>query len=58
MRVLIISAGFGGLCLANGLQQEKGIQVQVYERHADPSHELAGYGLHVGSDGKRALQRS
>lgn len=57
MRVLIIGAGFGGLCLANGLQQEEGIEVLVFERHADSSHELAGYGLHVGADGKRALQR-
>ncbi|KIX97411.1 uncharacterized protein Z520_06863 [Fonsecaea multimorphosa CBS 102226] len=57
MRVLIIGGGFGGLCLANGLQQEPGIEVQVFERHEDPRHELAGYGIHVGSDGKRALQR-
>lgn len=57
MRVLIIGAGFGGLCLANGLQKEKGIEVLVFERHADSSHELAGYGLHIGADGKRALQR-
>ncbi|EXJ70779.1 uncharacterized protein A1O5_05769 [Cladophialophora psammophila CBS 110553] len=56
MRVIIIGAGFGGLCLANGLQQDKGIEVEVFERHADPTHKLAGYGLHVGSDGKRALQ--
>ncbi|KAK4941487.1 hypothetical protein LTR10_018631 [Elasticomyces elasticus] len=47
MRVLIIGAGFGGLCLANGLSHQKGIQVHVFERHADPSKELAGYGLHL-----------
>lgn len=57
MRVLIIGAGFGGLCLANGLRQQKGISTHVFERHANPSKELAGYGLHVGSDGKKALQR-
>lgn len=57
MRVLIIGAGFGGLCLANGLQQEERIEVLVFERHTDASHELAGYGLHIGADGKRALQR-
>ncbi|OQV08965.1 FAD binding domain-containing protein [Cladophialophora immunda] len=56
MRVLIIGAGFGGLCLANALQREPGIEVQVFERHTDPTHELAGYGLHVGADGKRALK--
>ncbi|OAP55795.1 hypothetical protein AYL99_09947 [Fonsecaea erecta] len=57
MRVLIIGGGFGGLCLANGLQGEPGIEIQVFERHVDPTHELAGYGLHVGADGARALQR-
>ncbi|KIV87199.1 hypothetical protein PV11_02761 [Exophiala sideris] len=56
MRVLIIGAGFGGLCLANGLSHQKDIEVHVFERHTDPSKELAGYGLHVGADGKRALQ--
>ncbi|KAI1624432.1 hypothetical protein EDD37DRAFT_657945 [Exophiala viscosa] len=56
MRVLVIGAGFGGLCLANGLARQKGIIVDVFERHADPSKELAGYGLRVGADGKRALQ--
>ena len=57
MRVLVIGAGFGGLCLANGLQKEKGIKVQIFERQLDPSHNVAGYGIHIGADGKRALQR-
>lgn len=57
MRILIIGAGFGGLTLANNLQQEPGLDVHVFERHEDPSHELAGYGLHIGADGKRALKR-
>ncbi len=56
MRVLIIGAGFGGLCLANGLQRQKSISIDVFERHTDPSQELAGYGIHIGADGKRALQ--
>jgi 2-polyprenyl-6-methoxyphenol hydroxylase-like FAD-dependent oxidoreductase len=57
MRILIIGAGFGGLCLANGLNQEPGIDVQVFERHSDPSHDLVGYGIHIGAEGKRALKR-
>ncbi|KAL6242481.1 hypothetical protein RBB50_010621 [Rhinocladiella similis] len=56
MRVVIIGAGFGGLCLANGLQRHPDIEIEVFERHTDPSHELAGYGLHVGADGKRAVR--
>lgn len=56
MRVLIIGGGFGGLCLANGLQRQAGIEIEVFERHEHPAHDLAGYGLHIGLDGKRALQ--
>jgi len=35
MRVLVVGAGPGGLCLAHGLAQA-GIDVQVLERRARP----------------------
>ncbi|KAK6373669.1 hypothetical protein LTS17_008162 [Exophiala oligosperma] len=63
MRVIIIGAGFGGLCLANGLLQrhrsdddDMNMDIQVFERHSGPDHDLAGYGLHVDGDGKKALR--
>ena len=54
MRVLIIGAGVGGLCLAQGLRAAD-LDVAVYERAAGPTEQLASYGIHLNADGCRAL---
>jgi 2-polyprenyl-6-methoxyphenol hydroxylase-like FAD-dependent oxidoreductase len=57
MHVLIIGAGFGGLTLANGLRQHcPSTNLQIFDRHTSPTQELAGYGIHIGADGKFALK--
>ena len=55
MRVLIVGGGIGGLCLANGLRKA-GIDVLVFERQPSASESLAGYGIHINSNGRRALR--
>jgi salicylate hydroxylase len=52
--VLIVGAGIGGLCLAQGLQQA-GIRYSVYECAPDLAWE--GYLLHMTTDGGDALRR-
>ena len=54
MRVLIIGAGVGGLCLAQGLRAAD-LDVAVHERAAAPTEQLASYGIHLDADGCRAL---
>lgn len=54
MRVLIIGAGLGGLCLAHGLRRA-GMEAQVYERRPTPADQPASYGIHLNSNGLRAL---
>ncbi|MCJ1324079.1 hypothetical protein MMC10_000741 [Thelotrema lepadinum] len=55
MRVLIIGGGIGGLCLAQGLRQN-GIQVRLFEKQANPAEDLAGYGIHIDANGRKALR--
>ncbi|MER5645607.1 NAD(P)/FAD-dependent oxidoreductase [Streptosporangium sp. NPDC002524] len=55
MRVLIIGAGIGGLCLAHGLRRA-GIDVEVLERTGAGTPGLAGYGIHINANGGRALR--
>ena len=55
IKVLIIGAGTGGLCLAQG-QKASGVEVEVYERDASPLDRLQGYRLHISAGGSRALQ--
>jgi salicylate hydroxylase len=52
--VLIVGAGVGGLCLAQGLRQA-GIPCSVYER--SPEIAWGGYILHMSADGGSALRR-
>jgi 2-polyprenyl-6-methoxyphenol hydroxylase-like FAD-dependent oxidoreductase len=55
MRVVIIGAGIGGLCLAQGLKQA-GIDVMVHERDARLDSRGQGYRIHIdnrGADGLR-----
>ncbi|GAA2307949.1 FAD-dependent monooxygenase [Nonomuraea roseoviolacea subsp. roseoviolacea] len=53
--VLIIGAGTGGLCLAQGLKRA-GISVAVYERDLNRRDGLQGYRVGIDADGKRALK--
>jgi 2-polyprenyl-6-methoxyphenol hydroxylase-like FAD-dependent oxidoreductase len=55
VRVLIIGAGLGGLCLAHGLRKQ-GVEVDVYERNAAGGGALADYGIHLNEDGWAALR--
>ncbi|RAX08104.1 stiblene epoxidase [Photorhabdus bodei] len=55
MHVGIIGAGIGGTCLAHGLRKN-GIKVTVYERNSAASSILPGYGIHINTFGKQALQ--
>jgi salicylate hydroxylase len=52
--VLIIGAGLGGLCLAQGLQKA-GIRADVYERDRTSDDRLQGYRIHIELQGNRAL---
>jgi 2-polyprenyl-6-methoxyphenol hydroxylase-like FAD-dependent oxidoreductase len=54
MRVLIVGAGLGGLCLAHGLRRA-GVDVAVWERHATPADQPSSYGIHLNADGLQAL---
>jgi 2-polyprenyl-6-methoxyphenol hydroxylase-like FAD-dependent oxidoreductase len=53
--VIIIGAGTGGLCLAQGLKRA-GISVAVYERDRTRADGLQGYRVGIDADGKRALR--
>ena len=55
LRVIIIGAGTGGLCLAHGLKRA-GIDVAVYERDRTRTDGLQGYRVGIDADGSRALQ--
>jgi 2-polyprenyl-6-methoxyphenol hydroxylase-like FAD-dependent oxidoreductase len=53
--VMIIGAGIGGLCLAQGLRRA-GIAVTVYERTEARTDWLQGYRIHINPNGSRALR--
>jgi len=52
---IVIGAGTGGLCLAQGLKSA-GISVQVYERDQSAFDRQAGYRLSINPTGNRALK--
>lgn len=54
MRVLIIGAGTGGLCLAHGLKKA-GVDVVLFERDRTPRSMLIGYRVGISPDGSKAL---
>ena len=54
VRVLVIGAGLGGLCLAQGLRKA-GVDVAVYERDAGLSTRTQGHRIHIDSRGEQAL---
>jgi 2-polyprenyl-6-methoxyphenol hydroxylase-like FAD-dependent oxidoreductase len=55
VRIMIVGAGTGGLCLAQGLKAD-GIAVEVFERDYSPTDRLQGYRLGVNETGWRALR--
>ena len=55
LRVMIIGAGTGGLCLAQGLKQD-GVAVDVFERDQSPTDRMQGYRLSISPAGCRALR--
>jgi 2-polyprenyl-6-methoxyphenol hydroxylase-like FAD-dependent oxidoreductase len=54
LRVIIIGAGTGGLCLAHGLKRA-GIPVAAYERDRTRTDALQGYRVGIDADGSRSL---
>ena len=54
-RVLVIGAGLGGLCLAQGLCKA-GVDVAVYERDAGLAVRTQGHRVHIDSRGEQALR--
>jgi len=54
-KVIIVGAGTGGLCLAQGLKAD-GIPVEVFEREGMPTDRQGGYKLTISPTGNRALK--
>jgi 2-polyprenyl-6-methoxyphenol hydroxylase-like FAD-dependent oxidoreductase len=55
LKVIVIGAGTGGLCLAQGLKSDN-IAVEVFERDFSPTDRLQGYRLSINAVGSKALQ--
>jgi 2-polyprenyl-6-methoxyphenol hydroxylase-like FAD-dependent oxidoreductase len=55
LKVLILGAGTGGLCLAQGLKSD-GVAVEVFERDDTPSDRQQGYRLSLSATGSSALK--
>jgi 2-polyprenyl-6-methoxyphenol hydroxylase-like FAD-dependent oxidoreductase len=53
--VIVIGAGLGGLCLAQGLRRA-GIACEVYERDESSTIRGQGYRIHIDGDGDTALK--
>jgi 2-polyprenyl-6-methoxyphenol hydroxylase-like FAD-dependent oxidoreductase len=54
-RVIIVGAGTGGLCLAQGLRS-RNVDVDVFERDATKTERLQGYRLSIDQTGRRSLE--
>jgi 2-polyprenyl-6-methoxyphenol hydroxylase-like FAD-dependent oxidoreductase len=55
LKVIIIGAGTGGLCLAHGLKSD-GIAVEVFERDHSPADHQQGFRLSISATGGAALR--
>ncbi len=55
LKIIVIGAGTGGMCLAHGLRRA-GIDVAVYERDRTRSGGLHGYRVGISPNGARALR--
>jgi 2-polyprenyl-6-methoxyphenol hydroxylase-like FAD-dependent oxidoreductase len=53
--VIVIGAGLGGLCLAQGLRKA-GVSVEVYERDRTRSRRREGFRIHLNPAGSRSLR--
>ncbi|MFI6043945.1 FAD-dependent oxidoreductase [Nocardia sp. NPDC051321] len=54
--VVVIGAGLGGLCLAQGLRRA-GISVAIYERDTSEAARTQGHRLHIDARGRSALSK-
>jgi 2-polyprenyl-6-methoxyphenol hydroxylase-like FAD-dependent oxidoreductase len=55
LKVIVIGAGTGGLCLAHGLKSDD-VAVEVFERDHSPTDRLQGYRLSINATGSHALK--
>lgn len=55
LRVMVVGAGTGGLCLAHGLRAA-GIDVRIFERDRTPTDRPQGYRLTINARGANALR--
>jgi salicylate hydroxylase len=55
LHIVIIGAGLGGLCLAQGLQR-RGVSFDVYERDAAPDSRPQGFRIKIDQTGQQALE--
>lgn len=55
MHIVIIGAGLGGLCLAQGLRR-RGMSFAVYERDAAPDSRPQGFRIKIDQAGQQALE--
>ena len=55
LRVRIIGAGTGGLCLAQGLRRDD-VDVELFERDTTPTDRQQGYRLSINATGRCALK--
>jgi 2-polyprenyl-6-methoxyphenol hydroxylase-like FAD-dependent oxidoreductase len=55
LRVRIIGAGTGGLCLAQGLRRDD-VDVELFERNTTPTDRQQGYRLSINATGRCALK--
>jgi 2-polyprenyl-6-methoxyphenol hydroxylase-like FAD-dependent oxidoreductase len=54
-KVIVVGAGTGGLCLAQGLKA-RDVPVEVFERDETPTDRLQGYRLGLNPQGNQALR--
>ena len=57
LKIVVVGAGLGGLCLAQALRR-RNIPVEVFERDETPWDRPQGYRLHLDGDGINALRQS
>src|SRR5215471_11164138 len=55
LKVIIVGAGTGGLCLAQGLMSD-GVAVELFERDHSPTERVQGYRLGINATGSTALR--